>query len=380
MSNMEGKAALTLARKNAADLGNITKQVNLNILNIDSGLKQWYSVLSKIRTNTNNICDISFIGDSITEGYESEPIINKGDYSTYITNGYVGRVRKYFADKYGDVGNGLISVFYPSSLPYWQYDTGWRSGGIICGIASQSMYTDIPNSVATLSFSGNGIVIIMGRKDYTGQVKFIIDNGIPIIYDTNSNVLITDKYTISGLENGIHTLKVIGGDNLNQYKALHLIGAYSLKESNGIRVHNCGKYGSIISQHSGDGVLPSEIDIFSPKLSVLAFGANDYGVQTNLVDFETEFLKIVQRAKTFGDVLIYACGIRSEIYPISQLSYIDIMKRVALNNNCAFIDLVRIWGNDYLIDKLELGASVHPNIYGHQNMADILVKVLDPFK
>jgi lysophospholipase L1-like esterase len=341
--------------------------------NVISGLRQWKATLAKLNSGTSQIFNLSIVGDSISEGYGSTNLISKG---------YAGLIRNDLNSKYGDVGRGFIHCAYPYGSPLWSFVGSWMtsewgiSGG---GTASNytCKYSLTAGNTATLSFSGTGLRVYIGKSPGWGGGTYSVDGGTVTGSFSNDG---TEQYNayfeVIGLTDGSHTIVIT---QASQGKAMLLLGAYEIKGTSGIRVNTCARFGSMAKDHTPEKTMKITFDSLQPVLSIIAFTANDYSTQTNLDLYKSNLQALVTRAKQYGDVLMISNGIRTEKLTTPQSAYINVFNSVALANGCALIDnFNRLGGDaDYVNTRLGLlSDTVHPNNAGHQDLATSILNVL----
>ena len=346
---------------------------NILTLNLDSGLRIWRSTLAKLDSGSTGIYNVVCLGDSITEGANA---------TDYISQGYVGLLRSKLASLYGEVGSGVIPIYYPHNSPILTASSGWNKyNGSVWGIMSTVYEASATGQTLSGSFTGTGITLYVVGGRVTGKINVNIDSAGDVLYDTHSTSTNTMMpIVITGLGQDTHTI-VITSDCTNG--VVYFIGMLPTNATaTGIRVHNVARYGAMSSAAviSTDN-LKAEIDTWSPVLTTIAFGANDFTGNTPISTFTTNIQTQITRAKTFGDVLIIANGLRSDSGTYPQSSYTSALKSLAVLNNCAFIDINTRWNNDwnYVLNTLGLadsGQTVHPNIAGQQDIANALIDIL----
>nr|WP_285856334.1 GDSL-type esterase/lipase family protein [Paenibacillus illinoisensis] len=156
---------------------------------------------------------------------------------------------------------------------------------------------------------------------------------------------------------------------------------YEGRGNTGVRVNAIGLRGAKTSAAvMGENFEQAQIDIWKPSLTVIAFGSNDYAAQTPLQNFRTQTQAIIDRAKQYGDVLLYSAGMRADLnLAIPQDNYTQVYRELALANDIAFYETYKRWKSfDYAKNKLQFIASddVHMNDYGHEDLAEGLYQVL----
>lgn len=367
----------------ARGLASQAKMQNGFVYNQAPNLKHWRSALAQLKAGANKIINLNFIGDSITEGGLSGGGAASGSTpSSYLNNGYVGRVRSALASKYGDQGTGYISVYYPHSSPFWTFGSGWSQSSY--GTTGYSQFTSTNGATASYTFTGTGFVLLTVQTSSAGSLSVSIDGGAATIYNLNNA---TTNYcypiTISGLTNGSHTISITTQLTTGQFS--WILGGYPTNANTaGIRVNNCARWGTI-AQDSGQASssVIAEIDYWTPTLTVIALTANDFAAQTSLANYQLYLQSIINHALSYGDCILMSIGMRSDVLSptISQASYIQTMQNLALQNNCVYLDMWDRWGGSasYAQSFLNFygsGEKVHPNDYGHQDIATAILNVI----
>lgn len=344
-----------------------SKKTGVYTYNTDVGLRRWRSALARVKAGTGQIVNVSCLGDSISEGAHA---------TSWVSGGFLGRINTELIAKYGDVGRGFIPVFFGNASPYWTFTGTWANYGTF-GITASNKSSTIINSTATFAFNGTGVSIIVVKGPICGNFLVSIDGGSTTEYNTyNASVLNAFSIDITGLGTGDHTLVITQNE---AGKNVILLGAYEIKGTSGVRINRCCRYGTTVSHAmTYETAQYTEIDFWSPVLTIIAYLANDCGTGTNLSIYENNLQTLITRAKIFGDVLLVANGLHSTT--INETQYASVMMRLALSNNVAFVDIVNRWGADgsYATNTLGfLSDSVHPNDYGHQDMATAIINALE---
>lgn len=161
--------------------------------------------------------------------------------------------------------------------------------------------------------------------------------------------------------------------------------------SAGIYESGCAKrYTLINSGVSGDGVgeglarLERDVLAYDPDLVIICFGTNDVWRETTPEDFETALREMVSRIRSCGASLVLRTPTPDydeekktlDIKP-AILSFIEIIQRVAAEENITLVDHFNSWRNDppdpvsdYYINEL------HPNGKGHLRLYHEIAPVL----
>ena len=359
------------------------------IYNTEDGLVKWRVALANARSGYGK-ARISFIGDSITEGFHSGIVGDEENRSYFIENGYVGQFRKLIANEYNmtDVGIGLIPANYPRDDTKWVYSGDTRfTNNFGYGIAGRAIVLENQPTTATITFNGTGIKIYYVEAPAAGGIGFTVDSDPEVIVNANSGTIQNASYEITGLVDGSHTLVVRNGT-----ASTYLIGAEEIKGINGVVCNTCALAGSYVLDHiktfdSGGStlelVIESEIDNLTPDLCVISLMANDSYGQRDLVDYEQGLQTLIDRAKSVNsDVLLTSLGVRNldggAGNAILQSSYVSIIRKLAIENNVAYYDNFNKWKGDFNYPK-NLGLlydDVHWNFKGHNIIANDIYNIV----
>lgn len=140
----------------------------------------------------------------------------------------------------------------------------------------------------------------------------------------------------------------------------YLNGMAFYQGTTGLIVHNLGVGGNTAYQTSGLGASNrlAIIDDLAPKLTVIWLGTNDFHhfppqfTQKSPDYFYTNYLKIVQRARLYGDVLMVypqASQIPNPFstlpIPKQQRDYERVLRKIAYDTDSAYISIHQLWGD-----------------------------------
>jgi hypothetical protein len=333
--------------------------------NAEKGLRKYRSVIAKLDAGIEQISNVCFVGDSITEGVGSSPTI-----TDYVTKGYLGRLRSRMNTKYGDVGTGMKPSFHAGQ---WTFSGTWNDFTLV-GIAGVSKWSSTVGSTATIAFNGTGFDLVTYNGAGLGVIEVTVDGGTPFNVDLyNATTAIRIVNLVSGLTDGNHTLviKITVAE-----KQVHIIGGYEKKGTKGIRLNMCGKSGVSSAQlTTNNNIMTSEIDVWNPVLTVIATITNDIGQNLTVDAYKTNMQTLITRAKTFGDVLLLPTNVREDKTDAVQAPYVNALKELAILNDCAMINIYSRWG----FKGQSLGFMddiLHPNSVGHQDIANALSEKL----
>ena len=345
-------------------LAQIDQQLYVRLYNQDTGLRKYRSAVAKIKSGTVQISNACFIGDSITEGVGVTGAENR------YTKGFVGIIRTALTTLLGDVGSGMVPVYAVDGVNAWTFSAGWENNTF--GIAAEAKSTSTINETAQISFNGTGIVFVVLKSASRGNVSVAIDGGAPTVLSCNAAVTAQGTISVTGLGAGDHTAILTNAEA----KSVTISGAYAIKGTTGIRVNMVGRSGASAATFTAtDFTLAASIDVFSPVLTVIGVITNEIGSSVAIATFTEKVQAIITRAKTFGDVIILADNLRSDVAAGVQAPYVQALKDLADTNGCVLVDIYSRWG--LLGNTLGLMTdTLHPNEAGHQDIAEALMDVM----
>lgn len=331
------------------------------VLPIDS-LSRYREACNNLINGEDKIYNICVLGDSITEG----AVAGTNNFD-YMNLGYMGLLKDRLYAKYGDNGEGLIPTYYKVPQFLWTFSDGWTDETLV-GVTGRSKHTNLAEKTATIGFNGTGLAIIAYTHNTYGRVGVSIDGGAETILNFSEVLAGYKTYKIEGLSDGQHTAVIRTLDN----KSVVLVGYYELKPSTkGFRVNFCGRSGIAVTSFTSVYGLQAEIDLWQPKLTIIASITNDIGSSIPVADYRTHLQILVDRAKIYGDVILFANNGRIDKTKAVQLPYVNAMRDIAFKNNCIFVDMFNRWQFEshnmgYMADTLHMTAT------GHKEMADAL--------
>lgn len=311
-------------------------------------------------SNLNSIINLNVIGTSITEGSSATDVFNTS---------FAGLLRSQIATKYGDVGDGFIPYYYPTTNPtrFWTWSGTWtkpyNGGGIYNGAAKGA-----PGASVTFSFRGTEFHILNyapGGGDANCTFSVAVDGGTAQNFTTG--ISYADHKSITGLNDGNHTAVIT---NTHSTKNLYIEGCWGSKGTKGVRLNQIGYQGSTAQYHSVNTALPSEMTYWGPKLTIIDMLSNDFNLQTSLVDYKTYMQAIITEAKKTGDILLTTIGANTNSKTIPIESYINVLYQLANENNIALYDEFK--HNKYT----NLSDNTHPNQPRHTIIGNDLFSIL----
>lgn len=355
------------AKTSDTALANTNKSVNQTVINADIGLRNWRTAMADVRAGNSKIYNLNFLGDSFTEGYLITDKVN---------NTFAGRVRTALATKYGDVGKGIVPAYISSIINSPQ---NWTTSGFAefvmgtYGICGHSLQTTTTGSTASVVVSGTDVHLIAMKGVWATAVCINckvdgVDKGTFAL--NNATTIISDITIATGLTDGNHTLLITTLDT----SAVMLIGAYGTKGTKGIRVNNIGRAGAFsFDAQRSSSVLDAEFTVMKPTLTIVEFGINDAGGSIPLATYKTQMQNIISKALSQGDCLLLAPTMLTADAP-----YREIQRQLAIENNCAFIDIANRWGGS-MPTLFKASDTYHPNEIGDYDIASAILRVIDEY-
>ena len=328
------------------------------IQNGDVGLAKWRTAYAQFRAGTKPILNVLCIGDSNVEGYNSQGANGAVlDQELIYLTGWLGLMRTNFADRFGDVGFGLMPLWETTTPPYYVCDAGTKtvsfSGTWVpepgFGFGPYSLYTTTQNSSVTIPFDGTGIVIYWLQQSAGGTFTWALDGGSATQVNTNGTEAIGTT-TISSLTDTMHTL-VIKKDQ-NDAAEFWPLGVVEQKGTRGIRMHMGALGGQSTVAYTEAMTAPAVREPFAhmdaPDLILIAYHAND-SPWCSAADYKsyTETL-ITYFQSTFPNASIaLACwGIMAPPVQIDY-DYDAAYEDLATTYNCAVLAWNQYWNYNY---------------------------------
>jgi len=340
-------------------------------INTDITLRKWRFALARLLAGEEAIYNLNFIGDSITEGKVAGNSLN-----TIIANSFIGIIRNVLKNRYGDVGIGISPVYQLDSLyPAWSFTGDWTTDTANLGIAKTHKYTFTQNDTATFSFNGTGLRILAVTGAAGSTFSATVDGGTPVDFNSyNATTVGCAEFAIDGLSDGDHTVVIKNTDSNTAHK-VRLIGAYPIKGNKGIRVNMMGKVAAIIGNYVGSALADVAVfNILPPTLTIISLIANDYSQNIDPATYKTNLETLVDKALTIGDVLITTIGISTQSGTYLQSEYVTACQEVATAKSCSYLDIYSLYGSSAIATSLGYYYdSVHPNVYGHRDIASIVL-------
>jgi hypothetical protein len=358
-----------------AALDKLSKTGNNFMYNREKGLRRWRAARAKALAGQAK-ANVNFLADSIGEGTGA---------SNHYTKGLAALLRSYFTSApFNDTGVGFIPAHYStSSGTQWMALTGAWIDDNTYGVCKRAKRSSTVGDTITFTFTGTSVDIWYVQRSGGGSFTVAVDGGAPTTVNTNGATAFAKK-NISGLASGSHSVVI----TVSTANMVTIVGYNPyVGATYGIQFNTMAKYGSVASDHTASTAISMEIDVYDPALTIIALMANDSNVQTGLDFYRTQIQILIDRAFSFGsDVLLVSTGLRDVNLAIPQSAYNNILKELAYQNGCAYLDVFTAWGGDEgyawhtsnmgLIQDVP-GDHVHPNDGGHKDIADRIIKILE---
>lgn len=334
-----------------------------NVEDYTYNIKHLDGFKAKLKTDSpTKIVPITIEGDSISEGAMT---------ADFTINGYAAIIRDTLQSKYGNAGLGMLTA--------WRRKTGtptyvWAMTGTWTGIVWAMM---LPQAAAgDITFNGTGFKLFYGAGSSGGLFDVQVDAGSAVSVDGYTTTGTAIKvYTVTGLTNGSHTVKVTAQQ---AGKTLYLIGIIPISGATGVRVDNFGYWGKQ-TDTLADTFYKAVAVKENPALTIIAMTANDYEAQIPLTTYKSRLDGAIKNALSAGSsVLLLGNGIRTESRQVEQRWYTQVLYELADENNVALIDINKKWktGSNAKDTLLYIADTVHPNEAGHKDIANEILKYI----
>jgi GDSL-like Lipase/Acylhydrolase family len=281
-------------------------------------------------------------------------ILQYGDSHT-ASDDWAGMMREAFQQKFGAGGSGFTLAGHPF-LGYRRFDIrgsnsrGWYTDGLVgrkgdgsYGLGGVSLTTQASGETVTVSTNCEQIELHYLQQPDGGSFEFAVDGVAVETIDSNG-----------ALEPGIYKYSPSAGSHEYTVRTLkrapvRLLG-WVAQNPSGITYETLGINGAQAGMllDWNQGVLAGEIAAREPALIVLAYGTNEaLSPKWTAEEYSATFTEVIHRlraAAPLASILIVGppdCEkrLRGGHYPFPHLDdVIQVQRRVALENGCAFWD------------------------------------------
>lgn len=351
-------------------------------------LPHWRSVLAQVRAGKAN-ARVFAIGDSTTYGY--------GAVGASTGNDVAQSYPKFLSDLFNNHGinsnwNGIFGDGRTAGINDSRFTlgTGWMQSGQSSGNANYvfggGTLANLPSfggGVGNLSFTPTVPVdtfkvwFFKSTSSPVGNFNINIDGGTPVTLSSSGSNLYGSGTITAAL--GIHTLNVVSNDTVNIW--IQGIEAYNSAQSS-VNIINCGAGSSTSVDWNRSANFYSAINAiqtFSPDLTIINLGINDWNGGTSLSTYSTNITALITAAKAGGgDVVIASPNpTNSTASQATQLTYINTLYTIAAANNVPIVDNFDRWvsytvsnGQGYYFDVF------HPLAIGYADLAQGIFNVI----
>ena len=353
-----------------------------------SNLPIYSAAVAATQAGTSNT-KVIINGDSTVAGYGSntagDPFVALSAPS--VLSGLIGFATSNWA-YWTSHANGASQLAHDARMVFtgsWQSSSSFNVLGgrpVISG-ATNDFFTFTPtNQVDTFEIELSGGVTPAG-----GTIAFSV-NGGSVLATQATNVSNTILKVVVTTTLGFNALK--GLVTLQNTNGVVMVSVYAYNSAaKEISICNTGIPGAVASAYIDATFWPSvapALAYFAPKLTIGAYGINDWATSTNLTTFQSEIATFISNQKAAGsDVILYS---ENPTNPGTgqtlavQATYVAAIKAAALAAGVPFID---VWGgcfggayNPALYDLTLDPTGVHPNATGYANIAAFLYRALVP--
>lgn len=311
---------------------------------IDTTLSRYKNAL---KNTSSRKVKIYCIGESSTRGEYSSDEVNKS---------WVGILKSSMQNKYGNAGEGFISIYEgelnSGTKPRWRLGSGWTVSGALntvtnnvggfggCfGVCSKS---GLP---ATLSFTGTNLDLLYAKSVKGGKAKVTIDGSeVGTLNCFGETLSFSNKVSYSGLSNSHHTLIITP----NTSSRIYIEGAIASSSAKGIEVDKI----AISSKAAGYFNSPLQKKNWNtmpePDLVLLSFGLNEASNHISAEAYKANMEGLVKYWQERGSsVCLVTHPKPAESWTKNWPSYIKSVYEVADTYNVGIIDIYKAYFEDY---------------------------------
>lgn len=312
--------------------------------NIDEALSKYKNALKN--TNTQKV-KIYCIGESNTRGEYSSDEVNKS---------WVGIMKSSLQNKYGNAGEGFISVYegaLPSGTnPRWTLGEGWSVSGAKNTIVSNvggfggCFATSAKNaSPATLVFTGTDLDLLYSKVTDGGTATVTIDGAeVGTINCLGETTSFSHRVSYSGLSNTKHTLIITP----NTTASIYIEGAIALSSTTGIQVDKIAISSKGASYFNALSQKKSWDTLAEPNLVLLSFGLNEAANDVPVEDFKANMIDLVTYWQGRGSsVCLIPNQKPADTWTTNWAAYVASMYEIADTYNTGIIDIYKAYFEDY---------------------------------
>lgn len=320
------------------------------------------------------------IGDSITEGSNSDSIVNRWvqklvslyrkRYGQLATGG-VGHIPPYYIG--GSMGQPFTSVSNPPPATDTSFGFGRR-----CAVMSGAHFYTF-----TITASSFWLWYVQGPS--TGTIAVSIDDGPETFINTAASPLMDGKtWNSPALSSGSHTVKVRASAGTIYFTGLTVFNG---DENSGFQMFEAGHWGwKTTDWANNSGYWPEIVSKVQPQLVTIALMTNDYQANVNPATCKTNLLNMIsgikQKLNKPATILIITYPARGDVsnpqYGWSM--YVNVAKEISdSDETVAHLDLSKRYTSPATSNILNNwdGDLVHPTNKGHAVIAESIFSYLN---
>lgn len=312
--------------------------------NIEASLSKYKNALQNSDTKK---VKIYCIGESNTRGEYSSDEVNKS---------WVGIMKSYLQNKYGNGGEGFISI-YEGALPAgtkgrWTLGKGWSVSGasreFISNVGGFGGCFGISNkntSSATLIFTGTNLDLLYAKAKDGGTATVTIDGKeVGTINCLDESLSFSNKVSYSGLDSTTHTLVITP----NRAANIFIEGAIASSSKAGIEVDKIA-ISSKVASYFNTPLTKKTWDVLpEPDLVLISFGINESGRGNSVEDYKSNMIGLVTYWQGRGsNVCLVANQKPADSWTTNWPAYVASMYEIADTYNTGMIDIYKAFYKDY---------------------------------
>jgi hypothetical protein len=315
--------------------------------NIDVGLSKYKNLL---KNASNQKVKIYCIGESLTRGEYS---------SDEVKNSWVGVMKSSMQNKYGNAGEGFISIYegaLPSGTkPRWTLGNGWSVSGASKYLISNvggfggCFGTSAKNtSFSTLTFTGTDLDLLYAEATDGGTATVTIDGtDVGTINCLGEALSFSHKVSYSGLSNTTHTLVITP----NTTSSIFIEGAIASSNTTGIEVDKIAISSKRASYFNTTFTKKNWDALPAPNLVLLSFGLNEAGHDNvSVEDYKASMIGLVTYWQGRGsNVCLVPNQKPADSWTTNWSAYVAAMYEIADTYKTGIIDIYKAYFKDYTV-------------------------------
>lgn len=312
--------------------------------NIDNGLPKYKKALKNISTRK---VKVYCIGESITRGEYSSDEVNKS---------WVGVLKSSLQNKYGNAGEGFISIYegaLPSGTkPRWKLGNGWIVSGASNKVVSNvggfggCFGTSAKNiSPASVVFTGTAVDLLYAKASDGGTAVVTIDGKkVGTISCLDKTVSFSNKVSYSGLSNTTHKLVITP----NTKSSIFIEGITASSNKIGIEVDKIA-ISSKRASYFNTAISKKVWNVSpAPDLILLCFGFNESAHGFSVQEYKANMIGLVNYWQSRGSNVCLVIGPRpADSWTTNWPAYATSMYEIANTYNTGIVDIYKAYFKDY---------------------------------